>query len=415
MKARLILLLIAIGFSTDAILARADNEKNRELGEVQAKIQLVGADIRSISAEKTAQQEELKKLEKKYGELANALQEIKANINQQEESLQQVRSKIATTQKELQLERRVLEGLIKAAYAIGTHETLSVILNQQDASSSGRMLVYRDYLSKARAQKLLSVQESVKTLRQLEAEMTKENQLLQVTLDKKKQETEKMQALKIQREKVLAELDSSYTSKNEQMASLLHDKKKLESLVATLQKTDDNAELERKSAPSVNTQAKTPPKPEIEKGSSRKQPKPENESSPKKLFVDLQGQLPWPVQGVITERFGSRRFETTWDGDVISAREGSDIHAVAAGRVVYADWLRGYGLMLIVEHGKGYMSLYAFNQNLHKSVGELVKAGDTLASVGRSGGRSQAALYFGIRSNGRPVDPELWCRKPAKN
>jgi septal ring factor EnvC (AmiA/AmiB activator) len=100
---------------------------------------------------------------------------------------------------------------------------------------------------------------------------------------------------------------------------------------------------------------------------------------------------------------------------VISAHEGADIHAVAAGRVVYADWLRGYGLMVIVEHGKGYMSLYAFNQSLHKSVGEQVKAGETLASVGRSGGRSQAALYFGIRSNGRPVDPEHWCRKPAKN
>jgi septal ring factor EnvC (AmiA/AmiB activator) len=100
---------------------------------------------------------------------------------------------------------------------------------------------------------------------------------------------------------------------------------------------------------------------------------------------------------------------------VISAREGADIHAVAAGKVVYADWLRGYGLMLIVDHGKGYMSLYAFNQSLHKSVGAQVKAGETLASVGRSGGRSQAALYFGIRSNGRPVDPEHWCRKPAKD
>jgi len=224
-----------------------------------------------------------------------------------------------------------------------------------------------------------------------------------------------MQALKIQREKVLAQLDSSYASKNEQMERLIHDKKKLESLVATLKKTDDNAQLERKPAQTVDIQSKLPPKSEFEQGLSRKQPKSDNESLPKKFFVDLQGQLPWPVQGVIAERFGSRRFETTWDGDVISAREGADIHAIAAGRVVYADWLRGYGLMLIVDHGKGYMSLYAFNQSLHKSVGEQVKAGETLASVGRSGGRGQAALYFGIRSNGRPVDPEHWCRKPAKN
>jgi len=183
-------------------------------------------------------------------------------------------------------------------------------------------------------------------------------------------------------------------------------------LVASLQKTDDNevhesaVEPERVPEKHEKPVAQPEPSPKIEVNLVRE---PVGRS-----FAELQGQLPWPVQGAISDRFGSRRYETTWDGVVISAHEGADIHAITAGTVVYADWLRGYGLMIIVDHGKGYMSLYAFNQSLHKSVGEHVRAGETLASVGRSGGRADAALYFGIRKKGRPVDPEQWCRKPAK-
>jgi septal ring factor EnvC (AmiA/AmiB activator) len=181
--------------------------------------------------------------------------------------------------------------------------------------------------------------------------------------------------------------------------------------VASLQKTDDNTELE-----SLAPEKKQEPNREDdEQKSSETQPRYEHKNASYQLFPNLKGQLPWPVMGAITEHFGSRRFETTWDGAILSAREGADIHAIAAGKVVYADWLRGYGLMLILDHGNGYMSLYGFNQSLHKNVGEQVIAGETLASVGRSGGRAQAALYFGIRKMGRPVNPELWCRTPGKN
>ena len=223
-----------------------------------------------------------------------------------------------------------------------------------------------------------------------------------------------MQKLKEQREKLLAQLNKAYAAKQNELVSLIHDEKKLESLLASLPKTDDNVLPSPPPAPVVEK------KPVISESRSLPvQPKKGEERpkviSPGKPFAELQGQLPWPVQGAILERFGSRRFETTWDGTVIGAREGADIHAVAAGRVVYADWLRGYGLMIIVDHGKGYMSLYAFNQSLHKNVGDYVREGESLASVGRSGGRAQAALYFGIRSKGRAIDPEKWCRKLGKS
>jgi septal ring factor EnvC (AmiA/AmiB activator) len=130
-----------------------------------------------------------------------------------------------------------------------------------------------------------------------------------------------------------------------------------------------------------------------------------------KPFAKMKGQLPWPIKGAIIRQFGSPRFETRWDGVLISATEGTDIRAVTAGHVVFADWLRGYGLMIILDHGGGYMTLYAFNQSLYKKVGESVAAGTVIAAVGSSGGREDSGLYFGIRSKGKPVNPVIWCKK----
>jgi len=403
--------IVCVGISPAVFAVDAGNA--RELADVQAKIQRVGADVKKLALEKSGQIEELRRLEKQFGEQVNALTAIKVEIKQQEQVLEEVRGKIGVTQKNLQEQRRSLEGLVKSAYAMGEKEGLNVLLNQRDPALSGRMLVYYDYISKARLRKLQAIRDDVKSLKQLESQKDTETQLLQVALEKKQQETDALQALKVQREKLLAKLNEEHAAKQGELAHLIHDEKKLETLLASLPKSDDNA-----------VQA-PPPEPAIEKKRVISAQKPSPVSSKKldeppkviqsgKAFAELQGQLPWPVQGAIVERFGSRRFETTWDGTVIGASEGADIRAVAAGRVVYADWLRGYGLMIIVDHGKGYMSLYAFNQSLRKSVGDYVRAGEALASVGRSGGRSQAALYFGIRNKGRAVDPEKWCRKLGK-
>jgi len=407
------LLLVCIGGGW-LLPTLADPGKTRSLADVQSQIQQVGGDVKSLEAEKSRLLEQLQKLERQYGELANSLRAIKSEIKQQELALQELRNKSAATQKDMRGQEKELEGLIKSAYAMGgDNEGLKVILNQRNPAVSSRMLVYYDYISKARLQKLQAMADDFKILRQLEAQKDTETQLLQMSLAKKQQETDAMQALKSQREMLLARIEQDYSSKSDQLAGLINDEKKLQALVASLQKTDDNGAHEPVAEP----------EPVLEKHEKRAL---QSESSKKKSevnlvrepvglsFAELQGQLPWPVQGAVTERFGSRRYETTWDGVVISAREGADIRAVTAGKVVYADWLRGYGLMIIVDHGKGYMSLYAFNQSLHKSVGEHVRAGETLASVGRSGGRADAALYFGIRKKGRPVDPAQWCRKPAK-
>ena len=130
-------------------------------------------------------------------------------------------------------------------------------------------------------------------------------------------------------------------------------------------------------------------------------------------FASARGKLPWPGDGRLVARYGTPRggdARTKWDGVLIGAAAGSQVRAVHGGRVVFADWLRGAGLLVILDHGNGYLSLYGHNQSLLKNAGDVVKAGDPIATVGSSGGQDASALYFAIRQNGRPSDPAQWCR-----
>jgi septal ring factor EnvC (AmiA/AmiB activator) len=130
-------------------------------------------------------------------------------------------------------------------------------------------------------------------------------------------------------------------------------------------------------------------------------------------FASRKGELAWPAKGRIGARFGSARGvgRLYWDGVLIEAPEGGEVRSVHYGRVAFADWLRGFGLLLIIDHGDGYMTLYGYNQSLFKETGEWVEAGEVIAQVGRSGGRSTSGVYFGIRHNGEPIDPKKWCKK----
>lgn len=406
-------LCLSLAVLVNYALAETDSGKELELRRVQAEIEDVESDVRELQTSKNTQIDQLRKLEKQYGEIANSLSSIRAQIKLQELDLQDVRERISDTQQDIQHQKSGLEGLIRSAYVLGDKDGLKVMMNQRDSAQSSRMLVYYDYLTKARLKKMQAIEHSVEELRLLEAQKDTDAQLLQAALEKKQQESDALKALKDQRQKLLAQIEQDFDAKNGQLDRLMHSEKRLQSLVESLQKdTNNNATAALAKAQTDQTEEK-----QVEKQPSGRAEKVAEESSkplPTRPFAELQGQLPWPVAGAISERFGSQRFETQWDGVVISAREGADVRAVGAGRIAYADWLRGYGLMLIVDHGKGYMSLYAFNQSLRKEVGDYVKAGESVASVGRSGGRSQAALYFGIRKHGRAIDPEKWCRKLAK-
>jgi murein hydrolase activator len=323
----------------------------------------------------------LMKQEKQYGQLAQTVKQLQERISKLRHSVSAIGQEITETRRAIDKQKKGLENQVQSAYAMGSKERLKVIFNQQDPALSGRMLVYYDYLNKARLQKLRDIEENLLALKRLEDSKHQETEALNQTLQQRVDEQNALKSVRNEREKLLTTLDQRYSNKQLQLQQLKSDEKELRQLIAKLQRQTDDFHFHE---------------------------------APAKPFAKLKGQLPWPLSGKLEKKFGSSRSESRWDGVLIGAKEGSPIHAVTHGRIVYADWLRGYGLLTIIDHGKGYMTLYAFNQSLYKAEGDWVEAGDVVASVGSSGGRSQPALYFGIRKKGKPVNPVKWCRKISK-
>jgi septal ring factor EnvC (AmiA/AmiB activator) len=195
---------------------------------------------------------------------------------------------------------------------------------------------------------------------------------------------------------LLVKLNNDFTLKAQQLTHLKSNEKQLEELLVSLGKTKV-----LKKSPSVIDKLKT----------SLEKPAKINLKTSTAFFKQQQGTFSWPVKGKILKQFNSERPGGRWDGVLISAEEGTNIKAIAKGEVIYADWLRGYGLLVIIDHGADYMSLYAFNQSIGKKVGDHIKAGSIIAAVGKSGGRDEIGLYFGIRHKGKSINPAHWCQK----
>jgi septal ring factor EnvC (AmiA/AmiB activator) len=254
------------------------------------------------------------------------------------------------------------------------------------------MMVYFNYINKERLKKLADIDAAVQHLDELDKQQQTETELLEQDLERKKSEQAALDKDRKQRNELLVQIGNDFSSSEQQLSQLQISENRLKSLMASLPITEEelavDAEQENELSPSMG-----------------------NSSELKGDFSTLKGKLPWPVSGRLVQKFGSPRSEGSWDGVLINASEGMEIKAVTRGKVVYAEWLRGYGLLTIIDHGQGYMTLYAFNQSLYKQMGDSVEAGDVIASVGQSGGRSQAGLYFEIRKKGVPINPLEWCRR----
>lgn len=386
------------------------SEKNEELAEVQSGIKAAGENLQRIQLQKNTLNAQLGEVEKLYGRTAALLKTLQAQVEQKRQNLSKIHQEKQSLQDEVAKQNVELAGQIKAAYAMGQKEQLKLLLNQQDPALSSRMLVYYDYLNKARLTKLASISESMQHLDRLGKQQQHETELLEKSLEQKKSEQIAVDDVKKRRAKLLTQLKSDFSSNEQQIIHLRESENKLRNLVSSLQRSTNDLTFEVEQTKKLHKTAEVPSdEPGKDLPGSR-----DDFSKLKGDFSSLKGQLPWPVKGRLTNKFGSARAESTesiWDGALIDASEGTEIHAITSGKVVFSDWLRGYGLLIIIDHGKGYMTLYAFNQSLYRQVGEWVDAGEVVASVGQSGGRSRPGLYFGIRNNGKPVDPLEWCRK----
>ena len=368
-----------------------DLQTSNELNKVESDISEVKQDMQRLSQQKDNLLNLLADIEKHYGEIAALLKTLQIQIEQKRQSLDNIRQDMQVYQKEIDKLSKELAGQIRAAYAMGQKEKLKLLLNQQDPTLSSRMMVYFNYFNKERLKKLTEIEAAVQRLDQLDKQKKTETELLEQDLEQKKSEQAALDEARKQRNELLVQIGNDFSSSEQQLTQLQESQNRLKSLMASLPITEEELAVDAEQAKELSSPI-------------------ENSSELKSDFSTLKGKLPWPVRGRLSQKFGSPRSEGTWDGVLIDASEGMEIKAVTRGKVVYAEWLRGYGLLTIIDHGQGYMTLYAFNQSLYKRIGDTVEAGDVIASVGQSGGRSQAGLYFGIRKKGVPIDPLEWCR-----
>ncbi|KAF3981920.1 MAG: peptidoglycan DD-metalloendopeptidase family protein [Methylococcales symbiont of Hymedesmia sp. n. MRB-2018] len=372
-----ILLFTCYFFCFEALAGEAE-KKTKELTGLQTKIKQINSTINNLKAKKNSLIAELKTLDIQFGNSAIQLKELKQQIATINSTLKKNQQKINIKQGQVDKQKRGLERQIKVAYSVGRNDKLKLMLNQQDPAVSGRILTYYDYFNKVRLKKISKIDSDLQQLHSLKQLQDNESALLLEKLSKENAEQATLVETREKQKKLLKKIGRHFDTKSNQLKHFKSNEARLKKLIIKLQQATDDFPFEEDVV---------------------------------KKFSKLKGKLPWPIKGKILKKFGAKRSISQWDGVLIKARSGANIRAVTGGIVVYADWLRGYGLLTIIEHGKDYMSLYAFNQSLYKSVGDWVDAGTVIASAGQSGGQSETGLYFGIRKQGKPVNPEKWCRK----
>ena len=278
-------------------------------------------------------------------------------------------------QQALLSQRAALAAQLRVAYMIGREEPLKLLLNQQDPLHSGRLFAYYGYFGRARAGQISDIQAQVQRLDALDVELTQQQTELAGVKAAQQQQLQQFERARNDRQQVLASLTAAAHTREQSLARLKSQQADLEGLLQQLNRSLKSV------APPDNATA----------------------------FGRSHGALSWPVAGQVTAKFGDNRASgVKWEGVVIATERDAPVKAVAAGRVVYADWLPGLGLLAIVDHGEGYLSLYGHNDRLLKAVGEPVEAGEPIAAAGDTGGRAAPELYFEIRRAGRPVDPAPW-------
>lgn len=350
--------------------------KTSELTQVNQQIKGLQNTLTAAHSQQSNLQYELKKLETHLGKLSDHAAQTKQKLIEQQSQLAKVTDQQKQYQQALINQQNALAAQIKASYMLGNHEYFKMILNQQDPENVSRMLVYYQYLNKARSDAINQIQATITNINHAQDEIQHQTSTLQNLQTQEQREQQALENSRAKRQQVLASVNSSIQSKAQQLQKLTKDRRALQMLVDRLKR-----------------QASTVQQPKVP-------------------FADMRGKLTWPVKGRITERYGSHMYGTiiTLPGIQISAPMGTPIRAVYPGKVIFSNWLRGIGLLIIIDHGNGFMTLYGHAQSLYENAGDMVKAGQIIATVGDSGGIKNSGLYFQIRDNGKPLNPELWLK-----
>jgi len=384
----LLALLLLISFP---YTARAEQDKTAELEALKQRIEDAREAMHGTRDRRDSAQQLLKRTETRIGRTNRELRRLRRDSRAAKKTLKSLKRQQVSEGKSLVRQRDLLATQIRARYVMGRQEQIKILLNQTEPSRVQRALVYYDYLNRARLRNIDTVNQQLQKLLVLETDIRAQQKKLEQLLQSRNQARNELKSQRKQRQKILTGLNKKLKNKQAELQQLLENERRLQQVLTDINDLNDLRE----------------PVEDI--------PQAANEQRP---FSQLKGALRWPTEGRLRARFGKQRSGGRggrWKGVLISAPGGQPVTAVAHGRVAFADWLRGYGLLVIVDHGEGYMSLYGQNQSIYMEVGEWVDAGSIIASVGDSGGQSRTALYYELRQQGKPVDPQRWSatQKPA--
>ncbi len=397
----------------------------QDLGRVQQEIRRLEGQRAAATDRRGQLMGELRLAEKKIGDVTAQLHALNDQLERKRDKLRLLRPRFEQQLRAVAREREALARQLRSAFVMGRQHRLKILLNQQDPLLVNRMMGYYGYISKARIERIASLRTKMAELERTEREIARgEDQLLELQKHAER-ERARLEQARGSRHELVDQLDGDIQGTEERLAQLRSQQERLTALV-------DRLGEEPPPAPKVATGMDTP-KPERreqrpDKGTIQRRAVPAQASRPRpeqkpaaiqrKIgstgFASGRGRLAWPLRGRLQAEFGSRNAAgLAREGVLIEAEPGAEVRAIHAGQVVFAEWMRGLGLLMIVDHGDGYMSLYGHNQGFLREVGDRVEAGEPIALVGDSGGRRSAALYFAIRRKSTPINPLQWCRRPA--
>ena len=369
----LALFLASAAHATDT--SRAAHGEKLEL--LRERISELKNELVSMRGQRDAMQDALEKAEKEIGAVSATLRGLDREAGEAQKELQNLQREFNTEQRNLEKTRLIFEKELQIAYWTGKQEQIKLLLNQEEPAALGRLMVYHEYFIRARTRAMEDIRATLERLAGIERKQVLKRQEIQGLIARQQEKSSQLIARQNQRREILVQLQDRLSNKTDQLVSLEEDEQRLQHLVQSLQ-------MAIRDIPKTGGEYASLP--------------------------SLKGRLDWPVAGRISMRYGEQHSsgKLRSRGVHISSPAGTDVHVIARGRVVFADWLRGFGLLMIIDHGDNYMSLYGHNSSLYKEVGEWVDRGEVVAAAGSSGGQVQAGLYLELRKDGRPFNPGSW-------
>lgn len=355
--------------------------KERELEEVRERISTLKKSMDRAAAERDRLTGELQDIEVAISEQRLRIKEIAREQQFTENKKRELDAELLDREAHLDAESGELAAQVRAAYMSGSQEKIKLLLNQRDPATLGRLMAYYRYLNDYRATNITAVMDEIRKLDELQSQIAAEGARLDDLAKRRYAELAKLNTSLEGRQTLLASLRDKIAAEGQEVERLAAQEVDLTRLIAELTSILSDYPI-----------------------------------SSEEPFSKHKGRLTWPVAGTLLHEFGQPRVsdKINWNGVVLGAPRGREVRAVYHGRVAFADWLAGMGLLVIIDHGEGYMTLYGYNETLLKNAGDWVAPGDVIATVGDSGGQQQSSVYFELRHGTKPINPRLWItRRPG--